>query len=90
MGGLLFTAALLVVAIVLVGRASRRRWLAARQPTTFAIARFDDVVSIVRRYRCPCGRRPDFVGEVPTSAGSTVQLECVCGRRDRLTFVLAN
>jgi hypothetical protein len=89
-GGLLFTGAFVVVAVVLIGRVLQRRLRAATQPTTFIIARFDDVPGIVRRYRCPCGRRPDVLGEAPTPEGSAVQLECVCGRRDCLQFTLAN
>ena len=90
MGGLLFTGAFVVVAVVLIARASQRRLRAATQPTSFIIARFDDVPGIVRRYRCACGRSPDVLGEAPTPEGSAVQLECVCGRRDRLQFTLAN
>lgn len=90
MGGLLFSVAFIVVAVVLVARASRRRLTAATQPTTFVITRFDEIPGLVRRFTCPCGRSPDTLGELPTPEGSAVQLECVCGRRDRLTFTLAN
>jgi len=90
MGGLLFTGAFVIVAVVLIARASKRQLTAATQPTSFIIARFDEVPGIVRRYRCPCGRSPDTLGEAPTPEGSAVQLECVCGRRDRLQFNLAN
>ncbi|HEY1097842.1 MAG TPA: hypothetical protein VGF99_02900 [Myxococcota bacterium] len=93
--GLLFALVILLVVVVVVGRAVRDRVVAARRQTHFVVARFDDVERLVRRHRCMCGRRPDLLGESTSTSTSgaleaAMQLECVCGRRERLTFTMGH
>ena len=90
MGGLLFALAFVVAASVLLGRVVVHRLRQARLPDTIAVASLHDIPGILRRRRCPCGRLPDEIGELPTGSGTVVARECVCGRTERVTFVLAN
>lgn len=90
MGTLLFGAAILLALAVVGGRQIARRLREARLPDTVAVASFENIPGELRRRRCPCGRLPDELGEQSTPAGVVVARECVCGRRERVTFVLVN
>jgi hypothetical protein len=90
MGGLIFAVAVLVAVGIVGARVVARRVRAARLPDTVAVASWADIPGVLRRRDCPCGRRPDELGEQRTAAGVVVTRECVCGRRERVTFVLAH
>jgi hypothetical protein len=90
MGGLLFAVAFLATASVLIGRVVVRRLRAVRLGDTVVVASLADIPGVLRRRRCPCGRCPDEVGELSSPMGTVVQRECVCGRLERVTFVLGN
>ena len=87
---MLFAVAFLATALVLVGRVVVRRLRAVRLGDTVVVASLADIPGVLRRRRCPCGRRPDEVGELSSPMGTVVQRECVCGRLERVTFVLGN
>ena len=87
---MLFAVAFLATALVLVGRVVVRRLRAVRLGDTVVVASLTDIPGVLRRRRCPCGRRPDEVGELSSPMGTVVQRECVCGRLERVTFVLGN
>jgi hypothetical protein len=89
-GSALVASAFMLAIVVLGARAVRRRLVEARRPASIAVASFDDIPGQLRRRRCPCGRQPDMLGELPTAASITVTRECVCGRVDRVVFVLAH
>ena len=90
MGTLFFGAAILVALVVVAARAGARRLREARLPDTVAVASLHDIPGELRCRRCPCGRLPDELGEQSIPAGVVVVRECVCGRQERVTFVLAN
>lgn len=90
MGGLVFSMAVLIAVIAVAGRVAARRVRAARLPDTVAVASWADIPGVLRRRDCPCGRSPDELGEQRTDSGVVVTRECVCGRRERVTFVLAH
>lgn len=90
MGGLVFAIAVLVAVGIVGARAVARRVRAARLPDTVAVASWADIPGVLRRRDCPCGRHPDELGEQRSDAGVVVTRECVCGRRERVTFVLAH
>ena len=90
MSGLVFAGAILVALAVVGGRLVARRVRAARLPDSIAVASWADIPGVLRRRDCPCGRRPDELGEQRTDEGVVVHRECVCGRRERVTFVLAH
>jgi hypothetical protein len=90
MGGLVFALAVLVAIAVVGARAVARRVRAARLPDTVAVASWADIPGVLRRRDCPCGRIPDELGEHRTDDGVVVTRECVCGRTEKVTFVLAH
>lgn len=90
MSGLVFAGAILIALAVVGVRVVARRVRAARLPDTIAVASFADIPGVLRRRDCPCGRSPDELGERRTDEGVVVHRECVCGRRERVTFVLAH
>jgi hypothetical protein len=89
MGGLVFAVAIFVALAVVGGRVVARRLRAARLPDTVAVVSLQDIPRELRRRRCSCGRLPDELGERRTDDGVVVTRECVCGRIERVTFVLA-
>lgn len=89
MGGLVFAIAILFAVAVVAARVVGRRLRAARLPDTVAVVSWADIPGVLRRRACPCGRSPDELGEQRTDAGVVVSRECVCGRTERVTFVLA-
>jgi hypothetical protein len=86
---LVVTVAVLFALVVVGGRVVGRRLRAARLTDTIAVVSFADIPGELRRRQCPCGRSPDALGERRSDAGVIVTRECVCGRTERVTFVLA-
>jgi hypothetical protein len=89
---LLFSGAFFVVVAVL----GVRRLRAARQARADAtalhfVADHHAVDDVVDAARCACGRRLTRVGEGPRGDGRWgVTLECTCGRRRDLAFVVGH
>ncbi len=78
-----------IVALVLVGAQVVLRWRRARAlPMTVMVASFRDVPKVLRERRCPCGRLPDEVGELSEGTSMSVARSCVCGRDERVRFIL--
>jgi hypothetical protein len=82
-------AAAVLFALAFVGVQIILRWRRGRAlPSTVTVMSFRDVPKLLRERRCPCGRLPDEDGELSDGMSLSVSRSCVCGRTERVRFVL--